>query len=109
VDHTYVSVAASTFVAYYQPLSHETRALQRRKHLASTRRILTAADPSSSGHLRRAILKDTQEKVSPRENCHSPFEMKLIGAVTERTRGSSIQLPWYETGIPPYNHYCPQC
>lgn len=34
-------------------------------------------------------------------------EVKDIGVATELTHGSPLITPWYESGIPPYNHWLP--
>ena len=31
------------------------------------------------------------------------------GRITELTRGSALEYPWYEIGPPPFNHICPIC
>ena len=54
-------------------------------------------------------MKDTSEQLTSKKNRYSAIEMKDMGAVKELTRGNALQLPWYETGIPPYNHWCPIC
>ena len=31
------------------------------------------------------------------------------GAVSEVTRGNAFLWPWYELGVPPFDHWCPIC
>ena len=36
--------------------------------------------------------------------------LKDMGSVFRITKGSALQWPWYESSLPPFNHYyCPTC
>jgi hypothetical protein len=35
------------------------------------------------------------------------WEVKDMGAATEQTRGSALLVPYYENGVPPYDHRWP--
>ena len=49
--------------------------------------------------LRRVILNNTD----------SAIEIVDQGAISEVTKGSPLDYPWVELGVPPYDHYCPFC
>jgi hypothetical protein len=43
------------------------------------------------------------------DNSDGPIEIIDHGKASEVTWGSPLDYPWYELGIPPYDHYCPFC
>jgi hypothetical protein len=42
-------------------------------------------------------------------NTYSAIEITDHGAISEVTQGSALDYPYYELGVPPYDHYCPVC
>jgi hypothetical protein len=55
------------------------------------------------------VMQDTLEKDHRPQDRHDPYELTDQGAATQRTRGTALEYPFYEFGIPPYNHVCPNC
>ena len=56
--------------------------------------------------LRRVVMNETQKT---QETETPPLTAKDLGAASERTHGDAFNWPFYEQGIPPFNHRCPSC
>jgi len=46
----------------------------------------------------------------PEKSIHGPpYEVLVLGRVSEMTRGSTILYPWFEASPPPFDRWCPKC
>jgi len=54
-------------------------------------------------------MKDTQQKDVRPQDRGDAFVIQEQGAITRLTNGSAVEYPWFESGPPPFNHWCPIC
>lgn len=69
--------------------------------MALGRRILSAADP----HFFRKERTIVENK--PEAEQTATLDIKDLGAATDKTHGSALLVPFYENGVPPYDHLWP--
>jgi hypothetical protein len=54
-------------------------------------------------------MNDTDERYAHETETRDTLEIKDRGAVTARTRGTSLITPWTELGPSPFIYWCPNC